>query len=285
MAIKYFDSFEFRQAIELMEIDPFSSISLFEIYLEKYPKDYCAYLFYCCNLITIGKIDEAEKIYNYVEDIYNNDNKFQKIDKSMRTKQDLILTKLKLLSYTGRYEELYKLCINNKNIVKDNVIQRTLFYAKKKTGRLNPEKRDENSYLFSQMVRYEETDFLNHIKKHLYNTEEFIEKPSDAIFEPSFQTEKVIEEMKKYIPSNKKLSPGFYSNIYFFKYDNCGRLNNKMVDYFEVVCFDNTNEFITMWPVDDIKNMPYVDLNYLVDYNEKPKISQIEKFNKRFNKK
>ena len=43
-----------------------------------------------------------------------------------------------------------------------------------------------------------------------------------------------------------------------------------------------------MLPCADCENLPYVDLDYLIHINDIPKIktlSQIEKFNKRFNRK
>ena len=156
------------------------------------------------------------------------------------------------------------------------------------TNRLDPNRRDENSYLFSQIVKYDETDFLDHIKKHMQGEEDITEKDCCTIFGQDFPMDKIIQEIKKYIPSDKKLLLGFYDNIYYFKYDSCGRVDNKNVDYFKVVCFNGTDNFITMHPVIINENLPYQDLNYLVNednFSKVKRMSQIDKFNKKFNKK
>ena len=286
MSNKYFDIFEFKQIMNLMDIDPYASLSLYEQYLNKYPNDYSAYLLYCSNLIILGKLDDAERIYNYFENKYKNDKELEGTERSKKIKESQVFTKIKLLSYQEKYDELYDFCIKNINIIRECNMHDAFFYSRKMTNRLDLNKRDENSYLFSQIVRYEEKDFLNHIKKHMLNTDETIEKECNTIFKQDFPVEKVIEEIKKYIQSDKKLFLGFYDNVYYFKYDGCGRVDNNVVDYIKVVCFNGTKNFITMCPVVGSKNLPYEDLNYLV--NEEPEIkrmSQIDKFNKKFNKK
>ena len=158
------------------------------------------------------------------------------------------------------------------------------FYSKKRTGRLNKEKRDVNSYLFKQIVRFEEEDFYQHIEKHLASSIEDFDEPNKTIFEENFPLRDVVEEIKKYIPSNKRLYLGFYDNIYYFKYDECGRVDRKMVNYFKVVCLHNSQDFITMCPVVGNENLPYIDLNYMK--KEEPvkvkRISQIDRFNRRY---
>ena len=283
---KYFDIFEFQQIINIMDVDPYTSLELFEQYLSKYPNDYSAYLLYCSNLVIIGKIDEAEKIYNYFDKKYKSDNSLVGTEKTKRIEESKVFTKIKLLSYQHKYEELYKFCVRNINTVMGNKFNDAFFYSKKMTNRLDVNRRDENSYLFSQMVKYKESDFLDHIKKHLQDVDETVAKECVTIFKQDFPIEKVIEEIKKYIPSDKKLLLGFYDNVYFFKFDSCGRVGNKIVDYIKVVCFQDTKDFITMCPVEGSKNLPYIDLNYFVndnEFNKVKRISQIEKFNKRFN--
>ena len=284
---KYFDVFEFRQIMNLMDVDPYTSLVLYEQYLNKYPNDYSASLLYCSNLIILGKLEEAEKVYNYFEKKYRSDNSIKDMEKSKKIKESQIFTKIKLLSYQCKYEELYQFCVENINIIMEDYLNDAFFYSKKMTGRLDLEKRDENSYLFSQIVNYDESDFLKHINKHMKIEEGTLNKECPTIFHSDFPIEKVIQEIKKYIPSDKKLFLGLYDNVYYFKYDACGRVNNKIVDYIKVVCFNNTKDFITMCPVVGSKNLPFVDLNYLFN-EELPKIkrmSQIDKFNKKFNKK
>ena len=58
----------------------------------------------------------------------------------------------------------------------------------------------------------------------------------------------------------------------------------KITDYFKVICFHNTSNFITMLPVAEGEFLPHVDLNYMLsESNHKVKIkSQIDKFNQRY---
>lgn len=282
MSKNHFNIWEFKQALELGEIDPISARVLYEEYLKKYPEDYSAYPYYCSNLITLGELELAEKVLEYVGKEYKKDNSFNKKEK---IEYNMFFSKIKLLSYQGKYEELYRLCVNNITRVADKSLNSVWFYSKKRTGRLNNEKRDVNSYLFSQIVRYEENDFYKHIEKHLSSYNENLEKPNSMIFEEKFPLKEVVEEIKKYIPSDKKLLLGFYDDIYYFKYDECGRVNNKLVNYFKVVCLHNSQDFITMYPVNGNDNLPHIDLNY-IKKEEPPKVkrlSEIDKFNQRYN--
>lgn len=285
MRNKYYDAFEFERAVELMDFDPYTSLELFKQYLTKYPNDYSAQLLCCPNLIIIGRLDEAEKVYNNFEEKYMADEALRGTEKDKKIRENKVFSRIKLLSYQERYEELYNFCIENLDVIKENKMIDALFYSKKMTGRLSDDRRDENSYLFSQIVKYEETAFFDHIKKHLQDDTPCSMK-SPATFKQDFPVKEIVSEIKKYIPSSKKLLLGFYDNIYFFKYDGCGRVDNKVVDYFKVICFANTKDIITIYPVVGSKNLPYEDLNYLVNEEPFPKIkklSQIDKFNKKFN--
>ena len=281
----HFNVWEFKQALELGEIDPISARVLYEEYLKKYPEDYSAYPYYCSNLITLGEFELAEKVLSYVEKEYIKDNSFNKRDRIEKFEYNLFFAKIKLLSYQEKYEELYKLCVKNISRVVDKSLNSVWFYSKKRTGRLNDEKRDVNSYLFKQIVRYKESDFYKHIEKHLSVYNQNIDIPNNAIFEENFPLKDIVEEIKKYIPSDKRLFLGFYDDVYYFKYDQCGRSDKRMVNYFKVVCLHNSQDFITMYPVSGNDNLPYIDLNYMK--KEEPakvkRISQIDRFNQRYN--
>lgn len=287
MSKKYFNVLEFKKALELMETDPVSARILYEEYLKKHPKDYSAYPYYCSNLISLGELDLAEKILNYSEKKYFNDSSFDMLSKTKLFESNLFFSRLRLLSYQEKYEEVYKLCVENLSRVVEKNLNSVLFYAKKRTGRLNDEKRDVNSYLFKQIVRYEEADFYKHMEKHLSGYNETAEVPTPAVFEEKFPLKEVVEEIKKYIPSDKKLFIGFFDNIYYFKYNECGRVNNKVVNYVKVVCLHGSSDFITMCPASANDTLPHIDLNYMK--KEEPSkvkvISQRDRFNQRLSKK
>ena len=85
--------------------------------------------------------------------------------------------------------------------------------------------------------------------------------------------------------SDKMLYCGFVDNTYVYKYDCCGRVDGKVVDYFKVVCLHGTKNIITMYPIKKDHNLPCVDLNYLKENAKEIKLtSQIDKFNQRYAK-
>ena len=92
-------------------------------------------------------------------------------------------------------------------------------------------------------------------------------------------------EIKKYIPSDKIFYPGFYEDLYVFRYDRCGKEKNKTTDFIKVYAFHNTTDLITIVPASSLDNMPYVDLNYMIENDNAnvKRLSQIDRFNKRFN--
>lgn len=286
MEAKYFNRHEFKQALSIINSNPLESKIRFEQYLEKYPKDYCTYTHYAWVLITLGLFDEAEKILDLVESLVAADKKFaNNFDKINIIKQDIIINKSRLLGYQKKYDELYKFCTKNYEILDDPDINSTIFYCKKQLGLIDPDRRTPNSYLFRQIVDYQESDFIDHIQKHLADYNMNVDEPNKNIFSADFPINEVIAEIKKHMPSNKRLFAGTYDDTYIFKYNNCGRDNNKSVDYFKVVCFHDTNNMITLCPSSNCECLPYVDLNYLIRNNEVPKVkrlSQAEKFNQRY---
>ena len=281
----YFDRHEFLQILSLAETNPLLAKEKYEEYLERYPNDYCTYCFYCSLLITLQKFDEAEKEIIYLENMYKNDKKY--VNEKNRRKQlecNILYTKIKLLCYRGKYQELYELYLNNYQDLQQCSLDDIYFYCKKQLGKLDINDRREYSYLYRQIIEYHEDDFLDHVRKHLADINMDLDNPNKNVFVPEFDLNKVLKEIKKYIPSTNRLCLGFFENIYIFKLDNCGRENNKLVNYFKVVCFNNTSNIITMVPVSKCENLPFIDLNYLIEKEEfkVKRLSQTEKFYKKY---
>lgn len=294
----YFNKHEFMQILSLVNTDPYEAENRFITYLELYPEDYTAYTFFASLLVTIRKFEEAEKILEEVEHLVINDRNFMR-------KKDLVdmyvlnynYAKVKLLMYQEKYVDVLDNYIqpknkyydistfnidtlnNNQNFQFVGLIGLKLF-CYKKLNKLHINNREKYSYLLRQIIEYNENEFLEHIKKHMndYNV-------SNSSFVSNLNVLDIIDEVKKYIPSEKGLCLGFIDNIYNFKYDECGKVNNKMVDYFQVVCIANSQAFITMYPIDYGKYLPYIDLNYMKKQDDLVKVkrkSQIERFNQRF---
>ena len=154
----------------------------------------------------------------------------------------------------------------------------------KKLGKMRKMNRDKYKYLYKQIIEYNENDFLTHIEKHLMSYNDLDDRLNGSVFVSGFNVNEILAEIKKYIPSENGLCTGTLENIYVFKYDECGRVNNKLVDYFQVVALHDTCELITMYPIDYGEFLPYVDLNYMnkLDTPKVKRRSQIDKFNQRF---
>ena len=182
---------------------------------------------------------------------------------------------------------MYPLTFHSFDELNENVeLDATRFFYKKLSNKLNISRDQLNSYLYRQIYEYRESEFMEHISKHMADYNQNIDNPNTSIFVPEFPINEIISEIKKHIPSNKRLLPGFIDDAYYFKYDECGRSNNKIVNYFRVVCFHDTQNFITMYPITDCKDLPYIDLNYLKK-DDKPIVkrkSRIELFNQKYNR-
>lgn len=289
MRNEYYDKWEFDNALELCDKNPYEAEKKFEEYLRKYPKDYSAYIYYIYTQIILGKFEYALEVLDYVEKESDADEYFNmEYNRVKLLHKNLLFSRMKLLSYNGKYEELCQLYYKNTVHLEDINLKAVIFYSKKQLGKLDPNRRDINSYLYRQIVEYKESDFMEHIQKHMADFNAGLEEPNESIFVSSFPIGKIIEEIKKYIPSERGLHFGFYEDIYIFKYNGCGRSNNKLVDYFKVVCFHKTQDFITICPAEKCEKLPYVDLNYLYPENSSVKVkklSQIEKFNIKYRKK
>lgn len=282
----FFDKWEFIQTTGFAKENPYEAEQKFVEYFKQYPKDYNGYPYYVYCLVTLGKFDEAEEKLNDLEKRYKSDPHFAKQDTKIKILQhDIVMNRLRLYSYQGRYEELYNYYLVNKKFVEKNEFSELIYYCRVKLNKLKVTRDGHNGYLIKQMSEYSKDDFLEHIKKHLaaYNMD--LDVPNKNIFVPDFPIEQVLDEVKKYIPSNRRQCPGFWEDVYVFKYDECGRESNRLVDYFKVVCFHNTDQMITICPVEEGKLLDSIDLNYMVpkkEYKEIKKESKVEKFNKRY---
>ena len=290
MGNDYFNKHEFVQAFALIYKNPFLARTKLQQYLEKYPRDYSAYPYYATTLIHIGLLDEAEEVLEKANELVNDDEKYADIDSNGKKKvsyffTNYLYTKIRLLCYQGKFEEVYKLCQTYDNI--DSMeLEKVIFYCKRKLGLLGKiDDINSYSYILRQMINYSEDDFRIHIKKHLASCNEGFEDPNESVFSIDFPIDAVLNEIKKYIFSDKRLFHGFFDDLYIFKYNGCGKFKSKLTDYFYVICFHDTDNIITMYPIEKADGMPHIDLNYLMpvkDDGKVRKLSQIDKFNKKY---
>lgn len=282
----YYNKFEFLKAQNKIYTDPLYSKVLFEEYLKKYPKDYSAQSYYVYNLIILGYLKEAENYLNKIEMLSKTNKAFMRsYNKSYYLEKGITLNKIRIYLRLKEYKKLYEYYLSLNNEIENQRLYVVPFYCKKKLGLLD-EKKEYSSYLFNQIAHYSEDKFTNHILKHTADYNMNLDNPNSSIFKSDFPIENIIQEIKKIIPSNEALYYGFFDNTYVFKYNECGRDKNRLVDYFKLICFHDDNNLITMYPSENCENLPFIDLNYL--NKEKPKIkslTQIEKFNRRYKRK
>jgi len=282
MKKKYYDESELKKILSEMTVNPYSSIEKIDNYLRRYPTDYSAHICYVNNLIVLKELKEADRLLEeiYIK-VHNNRNYCSDEYRLRKFEIHYLINKIKLLAYQGKYSEILDLYNNNSQLLENVKMNDILLTCKMKLGRLHSD-RQLNTYLFRQIIDYQESDFLDHIKMHLCQCN----MDDKSVFSYDFPFQRVFEEIKKYIPSDNCLYYGFESDVYVFKYDFCGRDNYKVVNYFKVICFHNTDHFITMYPSTCCDNFPYVDLNYIASCeDDKVKtLSQIDKFYRRYQK-
>ena len=287
MAKFYYDKWECIRINNLSKTDPYNAKKLYELYFQKYPDDSITYLYYAMLLITLNEINKAEAIVNEIEDLAkNNELVFKSENKLSKFNRTLIYAKLKVLSYKSKYAELLYYYLSHFEEIKDEKLAILPFYCRSKLGMLESTNRENNLYVYRQIIQYKISDFYDHIQKHLadYNNEQ--KKINKSIFSVDFDVDQVISEVNKHIPSAKRVFPTFITDNYLFRFDSCGRENYKNTDFFEVVTFHNSNKMVTMFPTRYYKNIDFVDLNYLKNEQEVPYIrtrKQIDKFNQKYN--
>ena len=287
---KYFDYDFINNMIKYYESDPFFVINSVKDYLKIYPNDFNAIELLAAELILIGRFDEAKKITDTIFEKINNETySFRNDKKISKIIAQSKIDELKILFATEHnYYKILKYIQDNKEDLEyENKydVSFLIFYL---NNRLNPNlinKDKYNTYLSKQIVEYNEEDFKNHVKKHLVGVESEEEK-SKVLFNEDFDFDKIYTEIKKFKNENLCIYRGFFDKAKYYKYDNCGLVNGKLTDYFRVIEFIDTGDFITMYPCIPGENLPNIDLNYIKeDKNTNVRrLSRVEKFNEKYNK-
>ena len=210
-----------------------------------------------------GNFALAEKFLD--ESFIENDFNVNRLDMRIYT---LITVKFKL----KKYDEVIELIGNNYDLFNPSIkaeAKRMQYYIKYVQGK----ELGKNSYTARQISNYSEEEALRHIK----TSHEFQ-------FVDEIDIDKLFRECKEYlIEDNMYYLKSF--DVYKIRYDKLGKDNINNTDLLTVVCVPSTKNILTMFPdkyaefrVDDL-GIEDSDINP----PKKKRLSQIEKFNKKYN--
>jgi len=260
----HFDTVEVCKIEELSIINPISALERLEAYMEEYPRDYYARSLHASYLIILRRFDEAYTELQNLEGELLRDKKMQKYqDKYDKNMNSLDYAKVKYYLYTHNYQMAHDIALNNPELIEDSIKNRSVLYLKHKLDTCDKMNYYEESYLCAQILNYSEERMLRHIRKHLVVGNDGKEVPNTNIFVRDFPINEVLEEVKKYLIDENAVYLGLIEDSYYFKYDDCGKENNKFVNYFKIVCFHGTKDIITILPVSRYNELSFIDLNYI----------------------
>lgn len=274
MKYKYYNETMFKHIVKLVKENKFEKAEAeYQAYLVEYPNDCCSYIYYAELLIKIGRFEQAQEILDKVL-----------VNPNLRqiTLEDTYLLKVKMLSSLQNYEEAYKVLVDNWDVFDSRnwTIKGIDLFLRGKLGLLTEEDMHHNSYLLSQIVDYSEELCLEHITKH----QSYAGNDNPCIFNEDIPVTDLYYKLRKMLPLEDKIYHSITDNLYIFKYDNCGRVDGKLVDYMKVITLQGSNDIITMLPCKNNERIVHKDLTpVIVDKSSKVKrISQIDKFNQRY---
>lgn len=304
---QFFDSNYFKKIERMKNKDINLVIKMYEDYLIKFPYDYYTYTLYASSLIKVNRIDEAEKVLDYADKLYNK-KKYDDKEKEKKYKATSTFSRIKVLCYKEEYGKILDLIRENRIALRENKykISTMIEYCRKQLGLEPLEGNEEDHYAHDQIKNYDEESALEHVQKHMIISGKDIDSTTTSFFNEDFPLEKIIEEIKKLVPNDTKTCTGLYDHHYYFKYDECGRCIKekdrtnfavgieeenkawraklKTTDYFKVVVLKDTKNIITICPCETPKGFQYTDLNYLKE-KDVPKVlrrSNLDKFKEKY---
>ncbi len=271
---KYYNDIYFKKIINFIkEYRLDEAISGFQKYLEVYPKDIAAYNFYADALIRANNLDMAELVLSEASKLFNEET-------SDKAKKSYYLVLIKLLLHQKKYQKCFNVMRKCKKYTDGQYSYNSLIlFLKKKLKLLKEEDLKQDIYSLRQIVSYNEEEVLKYIKNTTLNY-------NVICFKENFPLEDVYERIRQMLPLGSKMIKDVLTDTYIFKYDANGHVKGKLVDYIEVITLADSNEIIKMYPYENREKRNFTDLNPNLDEVSRiRRISQIEKFNQRYNRK
>lgn len=235
--------------------------------------------------ISDGILSQLGRLYIHYEDFENAKDCFLRIeDKQAITFYQLLIANFALEDY----EEVIKIydTIINKSFSKYlsermlYMINRLYLYSKFKLGI------PDNFEKLGLIINFTKDNALKHIEKHTY---EVSYKEKHSIFNPDINIENLYDDIYNSISNSNKAYTDYLTDCYYFGYYNIGKVDNKQSDYLSVITIRNTKKIISMFPItlEEIKdNHPINTVKeiYSESKSKTKKLSQIDKFNLKYNK-
>ena len=262
-------------------------------------------------LFALGKYDEFlkkcdEYLFNYSDDI---NVRFMKA-KSNRIKGnfDMAIYDLKYILnnnidkyaivelyyiyyHLGKYKEALELLPNlyENKLIKTHSLAISELVMKKSLGYdVTFKEGSRSDYIKFQIVDYDKEKALDHIKRHEIIND--IEKDIiQSYFIDDLNIEYLYDLITENLQNNKKVNKDEVLDVYYFGISNIGVYKNQNCNYIKVVAIPDTTNIITIYPTLNVDSEYISDMNIDYDklFNRQNKVktySQIDRFNKRFNR-
>lgn len=202
---------------------------------------------------------------------------------------ELYYINLKLGNYQTAYDYLPQVKAINEKFEKNDmeVIRLDELFLKQRLGLLEKDEPMDfkHSYLASQIANYSENRALEHILKH--NSADYM-KEEHSIIEDEIYIKGLFDRIKKLFETAVPLSVANFTNIYYFEYPDISKVFSKEgypYKYLKVVAFSDTKKIITIYPIFSKERIEIVNSLKQEEKQKVKRMSQIEKFNNRYNKK
>ena len=138
-----------------------------------------------------------------------------------------------------------------------------------------------NGYYFNQVINYSKERAIEHIRKHYESI------GSEGIFFPDMNLEETFEIIEKRISVIDPSYLGVRSSgdSYLIDFENAGIVGSTILNKMQVVTIINTKKIITFYPVSKLSFNYETEEEVRKEKAPVKRLSQIEKFNQRYNKK
>ena len=138
-----------------------------------------------------------------------------------------------------------------------------------------------NGYYFNQVINYSKERAIEHIRKHYESI------GSEGIFFSDMNLEETFEIIEKRISVIDPSYLGVRSSgdSYLIDFENAGIVGSTILNKMQVVTIINTKKIITFYPVSKLSFNYEIEEEVRKEKVPVKRLSQIEKFNQRYNKK